>query len=291
MIAVSFMLIDTHAHLDFPEFKQDIDEVVERATEAGVTRIITIGTSLQSCASSIALADRYEQIYAVVGIHPTSEPEKHPNAIGELRKLAAHPKVLAIGETGLDFYRLPSSESEKTGSIKIPRSGTRSDEATRASTEDDAYKNRQRLLFRQQLDLAAELSLNVVIHQRDAWQDTLDILDRYAGQLRCVFHCFGGTPQQAATVHELGHLISFTGIVTFRNAAIVRETAVAIPGNGFMLETDCPYLAPVPYRGKRCEPAFTRDTAKLIADLRAVSIEVLAKQTTDTAEHFFHCSR
>ena len=110
----------------------------------------------------------------------------------------------------------------------------------------------------------------------------------YAGRFRSVFHCFSGTPQQAAAVYDLGHLISFTGIVTFKNAGIVRETALAAPDDGFMLETDCPYLAPVPYRGKRCEPAFTTETAKFIADLRSVSIATIAEQTTRTAEQFFH---
>ncbi len=281
------MLIDTHAHLDFSEFEQDIDEVIERAAEAGVTRIITIGTSLKSCESSIALADRYEQVYVGVGIHPTCEPEQHPDAIGALRKLASHPKVVAIGETGLDFHRLPSSRSQKRDSFDTQHPASQADNGAKSSAQDDAYKDAQRVLFRKQLDLAAELGLNVVIHQRDAWQETVGILQEYAGQFRAVFHCFGGTPDQARTVYELGHVISFTGIVTFKNAGIVRETAVAAPDNGFMLETDCPYLAPVPYRGKRCEPAFAMETAKFIADLRTASIVTIAQQTTQTAEHFF----
>ena len=284
------MLVDTHAHLDFPEFQQDLDAVLERAAAAGVRRIVTIGTSVESSASSIALAERYEQIYAVIGIHPTSRPEQIPDSIGALRKLAAHPKVLAIGETGLDFHRLPGSREHRRVTAGNPVLSDQ-DGGTTSSTEDDAYRNAQRTLFNQQLDLAAELNLNVVIHQRDAWEDTLEILRGYSGQLRGVFHCFGGTPQQAATVYELGHLISFTGIVTFKNAATVRETAIAVPDNAFMIETDCPYLAPVPHRGKRCEPAFAKNTAKRIAELRAVPIECLAEQTTCTAEKFFSFSR
>jgi TatD DNase family protein len=276
------MLVDTHAHLDFPDFQQDFDAVLQRAASAGVTRIVTIGTSLKSSALSIALAERYDQIYAVVGIHPTSPPETHPDAIRELRKLAAHPKVVAIGETGLDFHHLPGNRLRD-----VKGSGG----SVEASNDDEAHRNSQTILFRRHLDLAAELRLNVVIHQREAWHDTLEIIRGYKGQLRGVFHCFSGSPEHAAAVSELGHLISFTGIVTFKNAGVVRESAIAAQNNGFMVETDCPYLAPVPYRGKRCEPAFAMATAKFIADLRGVSVELIAQQTTRAAEDFFLFSR
>ena len=152
-------------------------------------------------------------------------------------------------------------------------------------------KRPRRPVFREQLRVAAALGLNVVIHQRDAWTDTLDILCDYTGKLRGVFHCFGGTPAQAEEVLAMGHLVSFTGIATFKNAAVVRETAAAVPADRYMVETDCPYLAPVPFRGKRCEPAHTRETALAVAVARGISLEALATETTATAEAFFRLRR
>ena len=145
----------------------------------------------------------------------------------------------------------------------------------------------ERTLAGRLLDLAVELGFNVVVHQRDAWRDTLDLMRRYAGKLRGVFHCFGGTRDQAEEVLGLGHLVSFTGIVTFKNGATVREIAAQIPLDKFMVETDCPYLAPVPFRGKRCEPAHTRLVAESIAAARGISLEQLALATTNTATEFF----
>ena len=142
-------------------------------------------------------------------------------------------------------------------------------------------------MFEQQLDLAAELGLNVVIHQRDAWDDTLEIMKPYTGKVRGVFHCFGGSLEQANAVIDLDHLVSFTGIVTFKNGATVREVATQIPLWKFMVETDCPYLAPVPFRGKRCEPAHTRIVAETIATARGMTMEEVAEATTETAEKFF----
>jgi TatD DNase family protein len=142
-----------------------------------------------------------------------------------------------------------------------------------------------------QLDLAVELGLNVVIHQRSSWSDTLEVLRGYTGKVRGVFHCFGGTPEEAAEVASLGHLVSFTGIITFKNAEQVRETAAAVALDGYMVETDCPYLAPVPHRGKRAEPAHTRLVAETIAKARGISLEEVAAQTTRTAEGFFRFNR
>jgi TatD DNase family protein len=156
-----------------------------------------------------------------------------------------------------------------------------------AGIHDGAYKSKQASLFQQQLDLAAELGLNVVIHQRDAWDDTLEIMKPYTGKVRGVFHCFGGSLEQANTVIDLDHLVSFTGIVTFKNGVAVREVAAQIPLWKFMVETDCPYLAPVPFRGKRCEPAHTRIVAETIATARRVTVEEVAEATTETAEKFF----
>ena len=280
------MLIDTHAHLDYPEFSDDIDDVIRRAGEAGVTGIITIGTGIESSRRAVALAEKYPGVHAVVGIHPTNVQDEVEDFLPELRVLAEHPKVAAIGETGLDYHHLPSSELQTSPAMTALQADVPQD--AEAAVMDGAYKSAQAEAFRVQLDLAAALDLNVVIHQRDAWDDTLEILKSYTGRLRGVFHCFGNRPDQAIEVIALGHLVSFTGIVTFKNATLVRETAVTVPEDRFMVETDCPYLAPVPHRGKRCEPAHTRLIAEQIARERGVSLEVIARQTTTTAEKFFH---
>ena len=279
------MLIDTHAHLDYPDFSGDRDDVIRQATEAGVTRIITIGTGIESSRRAVALAEKYQGVYAVVGIHPTNVQDEVEDFLPELRVLAEHPKVAAIGETGLDYHHLPSGELQTSPAMAALQAEIPQD--AQAAVMDGAYKSAQAEAFRVQLDLAAALDLNVVIHQRDAWDDTLEILKSYTGRLRGVFHCFGNRPDQAMEVIALGHLVSFTGIVTFKNATLVRETAVTVPEDCFMVETDCPYLAPVPHRGKRCEPAHTRLIAEQIARERGVSLEVIARQTTTTAEKFF----
>ena len=260
------MLIDTHAHLDFPAFANDLDAVIARAAEAGVTRIIVVGTDVEDSQRSVALAERYDNLFAVVGVHPNSAIEAQDDAIDQLRKLAAHPKVVAIGETGLDYFRLPKAETEQKKAVKAA----------------------QKRLFSAQLELAAELGLNVVIHQRgDCRAETLELMAPFHGKLRAVFHCFGGGIQEARELIDLGHLVSFTGIVTFKNGEVVQEAAAQVPGDAYMVETDCPFLAPVPHRGQRCEPAFTRHTAEKIAALRNESLEEVARQTTATAEAFF----
>jgi TatD DNase family protein len=148
-------------------------------------------------------------------------------------------------------------------------------------------KSAQAEAFKAQLDLAVELGRNVVIHQRDAWEDTLDILRPYTGKLRGVFHCFGGSPEDAAELASMGHLVSFTGIITFKNATVVQETARSLAPDGYMVETDCPYLAPVPFRGKTCEPAHVKLTAEKIAELRGDSMDMLAASTEETVRKFF----
>jgi TatD DNase family protein len=286
------MLIETHAHLDYPDFANDLDDVVRRAAEAGVTRIITIGTSIESSRRAIDLAEKYPAVYAAIGVHPTSVEAAEEDVLTPLRELARHPRVVAIGETGLDYHRLPSEKVAKEKQVQVMTAlRTETDEEIEAQIRDGAYKSKQASLFQQQLDLAVELGLNVVIHQRDAWEDTLKIMQPYAGKLRGVFHCFGGTLDQANEVLNLDHLVSFTGIVTFKNGAAVREVAAQIPLWKFMVETDCPYLAPVPFRGKRCEPAHTRIVAEAIAAARKVPLEEIAEATTETAEKFFRFNR
>ena len=196
------MLIETHAHLDYPDFAGDFDDVLRRATEAGVTRIITIGTSVESSRRAVDLAEKYPNIFAVIGVHPTYVEESGEDVITPLRELAGNPRVVAIGETGLDYHSLPSIElaKERKTTQVLTALQTSTDEQMEAEIHDGAYKSKQASLFEQQLDLAAELGLNVVIHQRDAWDDTLEIMKPYTGKLRGVFHCFGGSLEQANAV-------------------------------------------------------------------------------------------
>lgn len=283
------VLTDTHAHLDFPDFAGDLPAVLGRAADAGVRRIITVGTDAESCRRSLALAEAHPGVFVVVGLHPTSAQE--PGALDTLEGIAAlalHPKVAAIGETGLDYHHLPGArlgggkEASVYGALQA---GTT--EQMQAGLADGAAKAAQADAFRFQLDLAVQLGLNVVVHQREAWEDTLAILAEYTGRLRAVFHCFGGSPEDAAQLAALGHMVSFTGIVTFRNAALVQESAAAVAADGYMVETDCPYLAPVPFRGKRCEPAHARLVAEKIAALRGVSVEEVCAATEAAAGKFF----
>lgn len=283
------MLIETHAHLDYPDFAPDFDEMLARAADAGVTRIITIGTSVASSRRAVELAEQHDNIYAVIGVHPTVEDEAGDDVMAPLRELAQSPRVVAIGETGLDYHRLPSSAAANEKSSQVIRGAFQAEmeQDVEASVRDGAVKARQAALFEQQLDLAVELGLNVVIHQRDAWNDTIEMLRPYSGTLRGVFHCFGGSIEQAAEVLGMGHLVSFTGIVTFKNGTAVRDVAAELPLDSFMVETDCPYLAPVPHRGTRAEPAHTRLVAETIASARGVGLDVVSAATTATAESFF----
>jgi TatD DNase family protein len=286
------MLVETHAHLDYPDFAPDFDDVLRRATEAGVTRIITIGTSLDSSRRAVDLAEKYSNVFGVIGVHPTYAHEAEDDVITPLRDLAKNPRVVAIREIGLDYHYLPSIEAKKRKEVQVFNAlQSETEVQIEAGIEDGAYKAKQAELFEQLLDLAIELRLNVVIHQRDAWDDTLSILREYGRQVSGVFHCFGGTLEQANEVLGLGHLVSFTGIVTFKNGKQVREVAARVPMDSFMVETDCPYLAPVPYRGKRCEPAYTRLVAEEIARARGMSLEEIAGATTATAQQFFRFDR
>ena len=284
------MLTDTHAHLDFPDFKEELPEVLARAAEAGVERIITISTSIEGCRRAIALAGQYAGVFATVGVHPSNAHEAPDDVITPLRELAQHPRVVAIGECGLDYHRLPSSRLHEAAVATVAL-GNETAVDVDASIRDGAEKQKQAIVFQQQLDLAVELGLPVVVHERDAWDDTLALLAPYAGKVRAVFHCFGKSLDHAQQVLALGHLVSFTGIVTFKNAEIVQDTVARLPAGSFMVETDCPYLAPAPHRGKRCEPAHTRDTAEMIAQLRGVSLAQLAAETSATADSFFRFPR
>ena len=280
------MLIDTHCHLDFRDFDSDRDAVIRRAVEAGVTRMIAIGTNLETSRAALLLADRHPEVYATIGIHPNEVTEVPEDAVAQLEKMANHPKLAAIGECGFDYHSLPSTQEATFANITAAI-GTTAPGTESGSLADADVKNRQAIFFQEQLDLAAKLGLNVVIHQRDSWKDTLNTLKPYTGRLRGVFHCFSGDTEQACHLLELGHALSFTGIVTFKNAKTVQEVAKRVPLGSFFVETDCPYLAPDPDRGKRCEPAHTLRVAEKIAALRGLSLEETARATTEAAEKFF----
>ena len=261
---------DTHAHLDYPDFVPDLDQVVVRAGESGIKRIISIGTDFESSRRAIQLSEKFPQVFAAVGWHPSNVEEAPEDLRPGLRDLARHPKVVALGETGLDYYRLPSRKPEFNQS------------------DDERYKAKQKSLFRQHLELGGELGLNCVIHQRDSMQDTLTELEPFSGRVRGVFHCFASDAEWMRRVLALGSLVSFTGILTFKNAQNIRDTLAATPMDKFMLETDCPYLAPVPYRGKRCEPAYVKTISEVAAQVKNCSLEELGEATCATAREFFH---
>jgi TatD DNase family protein len=260
---------DTHAHLTYPDFASELPQLVERGAAAGITRIISIGADLDSSRRAIQLAETFPAVYAVVGWHPSDVLEAPQDIRPALRDLAKHPKVVALGETGLDYHHLPS---KKPGSTPA---------------DDASYKQKQADIFRQHLEVAAELGLNCVIHQRDSFEDTLAQLQPYADRVRGVFHCFANPPADLHRILALGSLVSFTGILTFKNGQNIRDTLAATPLDQFMLETDCPFLAPVPYRGKRCEPAYVKEISQVAAQVKGCSLEDLSAATCATAQRFF----
>ena len=263
------IFFDTHAHLDYPDFARDLEQVIERAQAAGIVRIISIGTDFESSRRAIQLTKRFACVFAVAGWHPSDALQAPEDIRGELRELARHPKVVALGETGLDYYRLPS---QKPGN---------------STSDDERYKQKQAGLFRQHLEVAAELGLNCVIHERSAAMDTLAQFQPFADRVRGVFHCFANDAAMMQRIVAMNSLVSFTGIATFKNGQNVRDTIAATPLGQFMLETDCPFLAPIPYRGKRCEPAYVKDISEVVAQVKGCSLEELSAATCATAEKFF----
>ena len=260
---------DTHAHLDYPDYADDLAEVVARAQAAGITKIISIGTNLSSSERAVRLAEKFPSVFAAVGWHPSDAMKAPGDLRPALREFAKHPKVVAIGEIGLDYHHLPSEQPE-------------------CSPADDArYKQQQADVFRQQLEVAAEAGLNCVIHQRGAFADTLAQLKPFASRVRGVFHCFGENADRMKQVLDIGALVSFTGIATFKNGQNVRDTLAATPLDQFMLETDCPYLAPAPYRGQRCEPAYVKEISEVAARVKNCPLEELSAATCKTAQEFF----
>jgi TatD DNase family protein len=262
------VFFDTHAHLDYPDYEKDFPEVLARAAAAGITKIISIGTSLDSSRRALALAEKYPALYAAVGWHPSEALAAPADLRPALRELARHPKVVAIGETGLDYFRLPSTKGG-------------------GAEEDVRYKKRQAEIFEQQLEVAVEFNLNCIIHQRASFDDTLAQLKPFAGKTRGVFHCFGESVARLKQILEIGSLVSYTGIVTFKNGQNIRDAVAATPLGKFMLETDCPYLAPVPYRGQRGEPAFVKEISETVAQVKMCSLDELSAATCRTAAEFF----
>jgi len=253
-------LIDSHCHLDEARFDADREQVIARASAAGVTRMISIGASggMQANHDAIALAARHPGIFATVGIHPHEASTVSPAVIEELARLARGPKVVAIGETGLDYYY------------------------------DHSPRPAQREVFRQSIQLARTLRLPVVVHLRDAYEDAVTILrEESAAETGGVMHCFSGDRAQAKSFLDLGFDISFSGVVTFKNADELRAVAHMVPADRFLVETDAPFLAPVPYRGKRNEPAYVVHTAAAVAGVRGQALEEIAALTRANTERRF----
>ncbi len=252
------MLIDTHAHLEMREFNDDRDEVIQRAREAGVEYIVTIGTTVESSRDAVMLAEKYDFIYAAVGIHPHEVKDVLHPAYEVLRHFAKHKKVVAYGEIGLDYYYEHSPRSD------------------------------QKRKFRDMLREARELDLPVIIHDRDAHEDTLRILsEEWSPELGGVMHCFSGDLAMARKVIEMGFSISIAGPVTFPKAEALREVVKRIPIEHMLVETDSPYLAPQPVRGKRNEPAHVRHTAEMIAQVKGLSFDDVARIASFNAMQLF----
>ena len=252
------MLVDSHAHLDDPRFNEDRDSVIQRAWDAGIRKILTIGngTGPDQMACGIPIAESHDWIYTSIGIHPHDAIKAEDRHYSLIKELAKHPKVLAIGETGLDYYY------------------------------DNSPRDTQREVFRRQLAVANDLSLPVIIHTRDADDDTIALL-KSENSLRGVIHCFTSGEKLADFVLDRGLFISFSGIVTFPKAETLAAIAKRIPLDRILVETDCPYLAPVPHRGKRNEPAFVADTARFVAELRGITLDELSARSSANFHSLF----
>jgi TatD DNase family protein len=255
------MIVDSHCHLDGKVYTSDRDEVIQRAIDAGVTRMVAIGTGdgPPDLEAGIRLADRYNVLYATVGVHPHEASKYDDETSVHLSRLLKHPKVVALGEIGLDYhYNFSPPDVQKR-------------------------------VFREQLAVAAEARVPIVIHTREAWEDTLEILEQHwkPTGLGGIMHCFTGTPAEVERTVALGFHLAFGGVVTYPKAVAVHESAKVTPLDRMLLETDAPYLAPVPRRGKRNEPSYIVETARRIAELRAVPLDEIARATTRNFERLF----
>lgn len=250
-------LFDSHAHLDDPRFDEDRHEVIASLPENGVEGMVNIGCDLQSSRQSVALAEVYPYVWATVGIHPHEAKTITPEALEELRELARHEKVVAIGEVGLDYYY------------------------------DHSPREIQKLAFQMQIRLAQEVDLPLVIHSREATKDVTDLLFSMAPDHKVLLHCYSGSVEQAKLYVDQGYYISLAGPVTYGNAKVPKEVAKAVPLDRLLIETDSPYLTPVPRRGKRNDPRNVAFTCGEIARLRGMDPQELAKITAENAKHFY----
>jgi len=250
------MLVDSHCHLDFPDFGTELDAIVARARALDIGRMVTISTRVRRHAQVIAVAERFDDVFCSVGTHPHHAAEELDISADDLAARSRHPKVVAIGEAGLDYHY---------------------DNSPRAAQEQG---------FRAHIAAARRTGLPLVIHSREADDDMARILEEENGKgaFPAVLHCFTGGRGLAMRAVALGHYVSFTGILTFKNSQTLRDIAAELPAERILVETDAPYLAPLPYRGKRCEPAYVVETAKVLAQARGVAPDQIASQTT---ENFF----
>src|SRR6516164_8659009 len=253
------MLVDSHCHLDFPDFSTELDAVISRARAAGIGRMVTISTRVKRHAQILAIADRFSEVFCSVGTHPHYSDEELDIDSARLIAIAKHPKVVAIGEAGLDYFR------------------------------NNSPRDAQEQSFREHIKAARESRLPLVIHSRDCDTDMARILREESGKgaFPAVLHCFTGGRDLALKAIELGHYVSFTGILTFKNSGDLRAIAAELPAERVLVETDAPYLAPLPYRGRRNEPAYIVETAKVLAETRGVSADEIARQTTDNFFRLF----
>lgn len=257
------MLIDTHAHLDSPKFDNDREEVIDRALQAGIETIVNIGFNRETIPTTIALAEKYPFIYAVVGWHPTDAIDmKLEEDLAWIERLCSHPKVVAIGEIGLDYYW------------------------------DTSPKEIQHTVFREQIRLARRLNKPIVIHNRDAHEDIVRILkEEKAEEVGGIMHCFSGSPEIAKKCLDMNFHISFGGPVTFKNARVPKEVLECVPLDRILLETDAPYLTPHPHRGQRNESAYVRLIAETVAGIKSVSLEEIAKITSENGRRCLGITR
>lgn len=251
--------IDTHAHLTFEDLENQLDDVLARSIAAGVTRWVTVGTDKEHNEKVLRLLSCYDNLWGALGYHPHDAKDITEADMDLLRKQLGHARVVAVGECGLDYHYMHSPAEA------------------------------QQHIFRQHLDIAAEIQKPVIIHTREAWDETIAILDEYAGKLKnVVIHCYGGDKEQTQTVLDRGFYISFTGTVTFKKSDALREVAKMIPPERLMIESDCPYISPHPVRNIRPnEPALITHTAQCLADVHGLPLEQFAEKITQTSETFF----
>jgi TatD DNase family protein len=253
------MLIDTHAHLFYPNFNEDLSQVIDNAAANDVGAIIVPATDLKNCEETIKLCDKFEMIYGAVGIHPQDSKDWEDAWVKEIETLSKHPKIVAIGEIGLDYFRYY------------------------------APKETQLQVFRSQIELAISLNKPVIVHNRESDMDMMNVISSYKDtNLKAQFHCFNGSVNDAKEYLKMGHFVSFVGNVTFKKADNLREVLSSIDLNRLFIETDSPFMTPVPFRGQRNEPAYVKYVAYKVAEVHNKTFDEIAKVTSENAMKFFN---